>query len=345
MNKTKFAVLLILLLVGAYAVSMYFVPENKTFTVEKEIAYPVDKVYPQFSNLQNFASWNAFFGDNKDISLAFFSPYEGQGSSLTYFDHKDSDRQGDLFIRYANPEKTLKIQLFDGRANTPYAIDIKFISASDRTKLVWFIQTPKQPFLKRSLNLLSEDFWHETIDRSMKNLANILGRKIERETARDQIKFDTITVEQQEAQILLGISAGVRNTKDALFRNVVITHNKVLNYVTMDLGRKSDEYGEPIMLAGAEDYKSKEISYFYGVAVPARIPISDNNFTFRTLNPSTTYTAYYRGTYAGRAKTVQQLLAKARRDTMRNGMLQEVFLEEPADAANVVLKLSLPVYK
>ncbi len=345
MHKTKFAVLILILLAAAYAVTMYFVPENKSFTVEKEINYPVDKVYPQFSSLQNFAGWNSFFSGKKEMELAYFSPYEGQGSSLTYIDHQEDDTKGDLFIRYANPEKTLKMQLFDGRMNNPYDIDLKFVPLGEKTKITWFVRTPKQPFLKRSLNLLTQDFWLNTIETSMNNLSKVLGTKIERDTQRENIKFDTVMIEQQEALVLLGTNSDARNKKDELFKNVVLTHNKLLNYVTTDLGRKSDEYGDPVLLTSASSEAEKEISYFYGVPVPSKFPITDNNFTFRTLNESHNYIVYYKGPYAKKAKTVQELLSKVKRDSLRSGMIQEVFLEEPSTGENVVLKLSLPVFK
>ena len=59
---------------AVYAVSMTFVDENKNFTIEKEIEYPIDKVFPQFNNLQNFTRWNSFFSDNKDLSVQYFTP-------------------------------------------------------------------------------------------------------------------------------------------------------------------------------------------------------------------------------------------------------------------------------
>jgi hypothetical protein len=45
---------------GIYALSMFLVDESKSFIIEKEINYPIDKVFPQFNNLQNFTQWNDF---------------------------------------------------------------------------------------------------------------------------------------------------------------------------------------------------------------------------------------------------------------------------------------------
>lgn len=328
-----------------YAVSMTFVAERKTFTIKKEINYPIEKVFPQFNNLQNYTRWNAFFSENSNLSFDYFSPYEGQGSSMSYHDKKDEDFFGDLFIRYENPLRTLKYQLFEGKKNNPYLIDIKFIPNGQKTTLIYYFSTPKQPLLKRSLNLVGEDDISANLDESMKNLFTILGNKVDQDKARENLKFDSLMVEQKEAQLLLGINVNAKNGKNSLFDNIIMNHNKTLNFVRTDLGKREDEYGAPILITNADNFKDKEVSYFYGIPLSKKVPVSDNNFSFRTINSSRNYVIYYRGNYEGRVKSIQQLLLKAKKDTLRNGDLQQTFLEEPVDGKNAVLKLSLPVFR
>ena len=124
-----------------------------------------------------------------------------------------------------------------------------------------------------------------------------------------------------------------------------MNHGKVVNYVRSDLGKKDDEFGTPVLLTNAANLKDKEVSYFYGVPLPKRISVSDNNFTFQTLNAGKVYYIYYQGNYNNRLRSVQELLKKAKKDTLRNGQLMEEFLEEPFDNQAVKLKLSLPVYR
>ena len=69
---------------GIYALSMLMIDESKNFVIEKEINYPIDKVFPQFNNLQNFTQWNEFFVNKKGYKLSYYTPYEGQGSSMNY---------------------------------------------------------------------------------------------------------------------------------------------------------------------------------------------------------------------------------------------------------------------
>lgn len=344
MRLLKFILIISFCLFGIYSVSMNFVDDSKTFTHESEINYPVDKVFPQFNNLQNFTSWNDFFLGKEDLTYSFFTPYEGLGSGMSFFDKK-SDRLGDLFIRYSNVNRTLRYQLFDGESSNPYLIDVKFVPKGNKTKLFWNIRTPKRDYLERSLNLIAEDFFVENIDKSMKNLYQLLGNKVDKDQKLASIKYDSIMVENRDGELLLGVNVSTRNTKDILFKNVIMNHGKVVNYVRSDLGKKEDEFGMPVLLTNPANLKDKEVSYFYGVPLPKRVAVSDNNFSFQTLNASKVYYIYYQGNYNGRVKNVQELLKKAKKDTLRNGQLMEEFLEEPVENQDVKLKLSLPVYR
>lgn len=346
MRWLKFGIEIFLLLMAIYAVSMTFVDESKTIRIEKKINYPIEKVYPQFANLQKFSSWNDFFEGKGKMMLNFFIPYEGQGSSMNFKGEKKSSKFGDLFIRYAVPEKAIRYQLFEGKNSAPIIIEVVFetISAS-QTNTIWTVHTPKLPLLGRYQNLFSEDYVSGNIEKSMKNLSVLMSNKIDRDSKMAHIKYDSLMVENNESQIVLGVNVTTRNKKDELFKNIVLNHNKVKNFVMLDLGKKEDEFGDPILLAEPNNYKDKELSYYYGIPLTKKIGISDNNFIFRTLNTSKAYVIFYKGNFAGRTGHIQQLILKAKRDTMRNGELQETFLEEPSENKDCIMKIALPVFR
>lgn len=346
MRFMKIFTVIVLFLVGAYALSMYyFVDESKNFQIEKEIDYPVDKVFSQFNNLQNFTRWNNFFKSSQSIDIDYYTPYEGQGSAISYEDPKNGN-QGEMFIRYENPNRTLRYQLFENRNENPTLVDVKFKAVSaERTKITWYVHTPKLSVLSRVKNFWTEDRFAENIDKSMVNLKNVLGNKVEKDNQLAAIKYDSLMVENEEEKLLLGINVSTSNKKDALYRNIVMNYNKVYNYVTMDLGKKDDEFGYPMLITDADNYKDKEVSYFLGIPLSKKMGITDNNFSFRTVNPSQNYVLYYKGTYAGRVKAIQQLIQKAKNDEMRYGDVQQIFIERPVDGQDVNLKLSLTVFK
>ena len=345
MRLFKFITYITVFLVSVYALSMLFVDESKQFTIEKEINYPVDKVFPQFNNLQNFAQWSAFFQNKENYSLSFYTPYEGQGSSMTFQNPKSKSDFGDVFIKYSNFNSTVKYQLFKGKSNSPYSINVKFIPQNNKTKIIWYIHTPRQPFLKRSLNLITEDFIADNVEESMQKLSQLLGGKVDKELQLSKIKYDTLIIEKQKDMVLLGVNVSTNNKKGNAIKNIELNHNKVINFVTKDLNKKEDEFGLPILITEASGYKNKEISYFYGVPLKQKQGLADNNFSYRTLNPSENYVMYYQGSYDGRVKVITQLLNQAKKDSMRNGYLQETFLEAPNAKKEVKIKLSLPVFR
>lgn len=347
MRWLKIFLVIILVMLGLYTVSMhYFVDESKKFTVEKEISYPIDKVFPQFNNFQNFTRWNNYFAASKTMTIDYYSPYSGKDSSIS-FEELKGNKSGEMFIKYSNINRTLRYQLYEGKQKHPTLIDIKFIPVSNElTKTIWNVHTPKKSLLNRVKNLWTEEDFIKNLDKSFANLKNILGNKVEKETFLTDIKYDSLMVETQEGQLILGVNVTTGNRKkDALFKNIIINHNKVTNFVSNDLDKRDDEFGFPVLITNPKDYKDKEVSYFIGIPLSKREAVSDNNFNFRTINESQNYVIYYKGDYNNRIKSIQQLLQKAKRDSMRNGALQQVFLETPEEGKDVLIKISLPVYR
>ena len=82
MRWYKIILLLTFILFILYSASMYFVEDSKELVLEKNINYPVEKVFPQFDNLQDFTRWNDYFSNDKDMAISYFTPYEGIGSSI-----------------------------------------------------------------------------------------------------------------------------------------------------------------------------------------------------------------------------------------------------------------------
>lgn len=346
MRFFKIIAVIVILLIGAYAASMYFfVDESKDFKIEKEVNYPVEKVFNQFNNLQNFTRWNNFFTSSNSVDIDYYTPYEGQGSAISYTDPKN-DTNGEMFLRYENPNRTLRYQLFEDRNESPTVVDVKFkYVAPEKTKITWIVHTPKLSVLKRVENFWTEDRFAENIDKSMANLNNVLGNKVEKDNQMAAIKYDSLMVENEEEKLLLGINVSTSNKKDALYKNIVMNYNKIYNYTTMDLGKKDDEFGFPVLITDADNYKDKEVSYFLGIPLSKKFGLTDNNFSFRTQAPTQNYIMYYKGTYTGRVKAIQQLIQKAKKDEMRFGDIRQTFLERPVEDGDVNMKLSLSVFK
>ncbi|ODS88867.1 MAG: polyketide cyclase [Chryseobacterium sp. SCN 40-13] len=343
MRWFRFGLFFVILLLGIYAVFMYYVvDESKSFTIEKEINYPIDKIYPQFNNLQDFTKWNHYFS-SKTLSLVYYRPYEGKGAAVSFSDEK-TEKKGELTIRYHHSNHSIRYQLFEGNNNHPTLIDVKFKAISpDRTKIQWKIHTPKQSVMNRVSHLWSEDKFAEDIDKSMASLKNLMSNKVERDQFLTGIKYDSIVVEQHETQLLVGINVSASNRKDALYKNIVLNHNKVYNFITTDLDRNEDEFGFPVLITDPDNFRDKEVSYFIGMPLSRKITISDNNFSYRQIPPSQVYSLYYKGSYDNRKKSIDQLLQKARKDTLIGGDIYQVFLEAPQEGKDVLMKLTLPV--
>ena len=175
----------------------------------------------------------------------------------------------------------------------------------------------------------------------MKNLNSLLGGKIDREIILSNINYDTLMVETQKAQILIGVAANTMNKSKEVFSNVVINHNKVVNFVEKDLEKKPDEYGLPMIVYNPSALKDKEFSYFYGVPVPARMRVNDNNFIFRDYTQQKVYVKYFKGPYHTRERAISEISKQISGDSLQVSQIFETVLQEPQKDSDAVLKISV----
>lgn len=348
MKWIRNTIIILVLLFGLYALVIYYTTEeNKSFTIEKEIAFPIEKVYPQFSNLQNFVRWNSYFSteNNKDIKMSFFLPYEGEGSAMRFLKGKDNIA-GELYIRYENPNKGLKYQLFEPDEQQPFVINVKFITIPEgKTKIIWNVNTPKLSLLERYQNIGIEDTFAKNIDRSIQSLSNLLANRVDRDEVINRIKYDSIITEDMKNMILLGVNSNATNKKDRLFSTIIRDYNKVNNFTIVDLGKREDEIGYPILITSNDQWKSKNISYFIGVPFSKKMAIADNNFVYRDIEKSQVYSIYYKGKFENRMSSVQKLMQQAKKDARQYGDVMQTFLQPPQENKDVIMKFSLPIYK
>ncbi|MFC6268526.1 SRPBCC family protein [Frigoriflavimonas asaccharolytica] len=342
MRWFKFSIIFLLLILGVYTASMYiFVKKNSTIKVERDINYGIDKVYPQFNNLQKFSRWNSFFSESKTFFTEYYQPYEGNGSSMSF---SDDSHSGELQISYENPLRTLKYQLYQDKNATPTNITVKFLPVStEKTKIIWTVFTPEKSVLERYSNLWSDSDFVEIVDKSMTNLKTVLSNKIDKEELLKDIKFDSLMVENLNEQLLLGVNVTTSNKSDALYKNILLNYSKVTNFITNDLNKKEDEFGFPVLITTATNFKDKELSYYLGFPLSKKVTITDNNFNFKEIKASKAFTIYYKGNYANRVRAIQTLLQKAKSESLDYSEMQQVFLETPTADRDVLMKFSLPL--
>lgn len=346
MRWFKFLSFIAALFFLAYVWVMHFYSEREHFVIEKEINYPIEKVFPQFNNFQDYTRWNVQFLSKDKYQFVYFFPYEGEGSSISYTNTKDVEDSGQIFIRRVNPNKIIEYDVHKKRDKTPYKVVVRFIPKGQKTRVIWSVETPKIPVMMRLTEQFSEKEINNEIEHSVGNLSALLSGKVEKEVLFNQIKYDSIIIEEQEERLLLGINVSTNNKKGNLFKNINRNHNKLVGYVVKDLGKREDEFGQPVLLMDVNSLKSNDVSYFYGVPLSKKENISDNNFIFRKQEKTKIYSIYYRGKYENRVTAIGKLLGQIKKDSLqRHSMLEELFIEYPSEDKEVVLKISLPILK
>lgn len=341
-------ILVVLVVLGlTYAISMFYVESVQKFTVSREIGYPVNKVYKQFSNLQDYSVWNEFTPKNKDLSFTYFLPYSGKGSSLHYVNKTDSTSTGDLFIRNAIPNKRLYYSLYRDRDAKPFKIRVDFKAlGGGRTKMIWQVETPPRTFLGKSINLLAEGHFNSDIDNSLQNLVHILSQKVDKEILLKNIQYGLIQDENHQSETLVGLNVTVSNREKGSFVNSVeMNYNKLFVFLTQDLKKKEDEFGDIQIMTLDTNPFSKEISYYIGARVLGKFDVPDSNFVFKDSNSGDFLVSYYTGPFDQGYKTIVNLLKDAKERKLIIGGLTEIFVQPPEPDKDVVIKYMLQVHE
>lgn len=342
MRWFKLIVILAILAFAGFYIFASNMPGTKSFTAQKELNYSVEKLFPQFNNLQNFTKWNTLFKNQKNYHYSYFMPYEGKNSGLTYYNEKN-EREGDLFIKYSKENKAIRYYLFSSEKN-PFVFEITFKKISaEKTTINYLLTTPKIPILMRPFHVMSEDDFKENLSSSLANLSGLLSNKVDKDNQIARLKFDSVMVEKSENSILLGVNVSASNKKGDLIKNIVLNHSKVKNFLLTDLHKEEDEFGTPVLITDPNDLKSKTISYYYGFPLSKKITVNDNNFNYRYLTPKKYLIIYYKGNYEGRLKNLQKLMSEAKNQDLRTGQLYETFLEKPTESGEQTLKMALEI--
>lgn len=343
MRWFKFIVFLLALAFTGFYIFASNMDETKSFSAQKDLNYSVEKLYPQFNNLQNFTKWNTFFKGHKNYHYSYFTPYEGKNSGLTYYNEKN-ERQGDLFIKYAAKNRSLLYYLYTSTTGNPFVFEITFKKISpQKTTITYLLRTPKIPVFIRPFHVISENDFKENLRGSLVNLSNLLSDKVDKDNQIARLKFDSVMVEKGENNILLGVNVSSSNKKDDLIKNIVLNHNKVKNFLLTDLHKEDDEFGTPVLITDPNDFKSKTISYYYGFPLSKKLTVNDNNFIYRYLTPKKYLIIYYQGNYQGRLKSLQKLMTEAKNQQLRTGQLYETFLKKPTETDEETLKMALEI--
>ena len=343
MRWFKFIVFLAIFAFAAFYIFALNMDETKSFSSKKDLNYSVEKLFPQFNNLQNFTKWNTFFKGHKNYHYSYFLPYEGKNSGLTYY-NENNKHEGDLFIKYSQVNKAIRYYLFSTSNGNPFILEITFKKISpEKTAITYLLKTPNIPVLERPFHVISEGDFKENLSSSLANLSNLLGNKVDKDNQIARLKFDSVMVEKQENQILLGVNISTSNKKDDLLKSIVLNHNKVRNFLLTDLKKEEDEFGTPVLITDPNDLKSKIISYYYGFPLSKKINVVDNNFIYRYLSPKKYLIIYYKGSYQGRLKSFQKLVLEAKNQEFKTGQLYETFLEKPKENGEVILKIALEI--
>lgn len=341
-KKIIFGIIILLLII---TFSKYYVIEkSEKVKVEKKLSFPLVKIFSQYNNLQNFVRWNEDVLDNKKLFINYYQPYQGVGSAMSY-QNKKGDIQGELFIVKEEEGKAITYQFFSGN-KTPLYIDVFFTKISEsETKVTYVIEKPAKTIWEKAMSYRKEEPTFFMMDKEFNRLESVLSNKIDKEKWLTNITYDSIMLENQPEQLLLGRYFSVMNKPDMITQKVNKSIAQLEQYMEVILEKKTDEYGFPTLIKSPHQIKNKQFYYYIGIPLSQSMRLEEKQYGFRSVESSLVLSIYYKGNYHQADSAVKQLINKAKKDSMKYGEIQQIFLEIPPNRGDVMMKIILPVSK
>lgn len=345
MSWIKKIIVGIVVLLVIFAFSKYYVIEqSEKVKVEKELSFPLAKIFSQYNNLQNFVRWNEDVLDTKELFIHYYQPYQGAGSAMSYRNKKGSIR-GELSIVKEKEEKSITYQFFSGN-KAPLYINVFFTKISeDATKVTYVIEKPAKTIWEKAMSYWKEEPTFFMMDKEVNRLESVLSNKIDKEKWLTNITYDSIMVENQPEQLLLGKYFSVMNRPNMVTQKINKNIAQLQQYVQVSLEKKSDEYGFPTLIKSPHQTKNKQLSYYVGIPLSQSMKLEEKQYGFRNIASSKTLSIYYKGNYHQANNTVKRLIKRAKKDSMRYGEVQQIFLKTPKNSDDVMMKIILPISK
>lgn len=312
--------------------------ETKTILVSQQIDLPIDKVFPYFNNLQKFNNWTAFFNNN---SASYYTPYEGKNASATLYS-KDKEKQTEIHITQSKTPHTIQYQILTPDRKTPILLHVNLKPIhSKATKIQWKATFPTENILFSEDIFEDEEAFRKKIETGNIQLKSLIENKAQRESQLGKIQFDSIEIEQLSATHYIGIASSTKQQNNTWLKNLQMNHTKLENFIAIEMGLQQENYGYPTLFY-IPNSKIKETSYFLGISVNKVPNITDANFSLQQKPASKAFTAYYKGDWEDRQKTINTLIMRAQKEQVHTQALQILFIEKPEANKPVLLKIILP---
>lgn len=341
MKKSFLVIFFLGFIIGGYFVFNFYTKEEKfSVKVEKEIDAPVDDVFLQFDNFQNFTHWNALFSTKNKTKINYFLPIEGENSSISFFNSKKDN--GEIYIRESKKNNYIKYQFFHSQNKRPLDILVKFkVLSQTKTKITWIISGKQNVNFQNIIdNFTAQDFI-QNINNSLTNLKHNLTNQTNVHRKIDQIKLDSIFIENIPNETLLGVNYENFDKRDDLLMGIIHNYNKIHNLISLDY--KDDSFSIATLIIKTNSIKQDEVSYFIGFPVSEKQNLSNNVLIFRELNGGKAYSIYYKGKYKYKQMSIDKLKSKVKADGLEINQLREVFMEAPEENRDVLMKFSAKV--
>ncbi|MDR2121646.1 MAG: hypothetical protein LBP34_00840 [Flavobacteriaceae bacterium] len=271
----------VFLLIVAGCIVPTFLSKNIEIHTSRSFNNPISEVFLEFNDLENYGTWGLLINDDSiNTRINYFSPYKGEGSSLTWLNKKDTDiGKGEYKILVSSINRYIKSQIIFVETGVVCVEDIYFKSENGMTQVSVRLKTEDFSYFNRIFAYLYATKLEEDLKNSLEKLANKLSKD---NSNKELIAGDTEYVDFQGTQLLAIKNETSTNIED-IYKAMHKSLQDITEYLTDSLRYIPTDIKNPIAYYTTFDTINKVAVFYSGYPVKLDAFFPDNDMKIISL--------------------------------------------------------------
>ncbi|MDR1876744.1 MAG: hypothetical protein LBQ84_03890 [Flavobacteriaceae bacterium] len=272
--------ILIFLLIISGCVILIFLPKNIEIHISRDFDNPISEVFLEFNDMENYGTWGILIGeDSINTRINYFSPYKGEGSSLTWKNKKDDNiGEGEYKILKSKINQYIQSQIIFVEARIVCMEDIYFKSEGGGTRVSIRLKTEDFSYFNRIFAYLYARKLEENLENSLQKLTDILSKdNSNKELAVGDIEYTDF----QGVQLLAIKNETSMNTAE-IYKSMYRSLHDITKYLTDSLRYIPTDIKNPVAYYTTFDTINKTVVFYSGY--PVKLDVLPSNTDIKLIS-------------------------------------------------------------
>ena len=337
---------ILILLILAILIIPIFLPKKITATAEKEISKPVEVVFEEFTNLNEYSKWNPWTSQDSLAKIEISMPYRGEGAGFKW---STENLEGDMIISKANPNSKIQYELTGFELGGNSIMTAEFQPQNEnKTKVKWQIESEEMGYFNRYFIYFKSKSLSEKLMEGLNNLESFLKDIVLTEAQAGDLKAGEIRIVKFEGLKLITVQNDTSLESDEMTTATEESFGLLFSYLTDYLKVPQSQIGYPVSYYTLVDSIGNRAKFRCGYPITESVQTGEG-MELMSLPATETLVALHKGSY----KSLHLTMGKMKNYASQNKLnlttnYWEEYLNDPEVIKNeneLLTKIYIPIKK